>query len=161
MNTYKNCRFLFLNLDNDTYGRKENFVKIWQIKWNWRSVKFKIVRIDFWVTFSVCCHPKFLLPWQRDVRTSPLYWPNTMFVSPFLKKATWLLNTPHPVNTSCYIKRFTHKWKRIINWICNSFVREYVAVQCVCGTCTRLDPPEQIQFWNCKEFLISERNLSR
>ena len=26
------------------------------------------------MTFSVCCHPKFLLPWQHDVTTSPLYW---------------------------------------------------------------------------------------
>ena len=31
----KKCRFLFLNLDNDRYGRKENFVNIYQIKWNW------------------------------------------------------------------------------------------------------------------------------
>ena len=23
--------------------------------------------------FSVCCHPEILLPWQRDVTTSPLY----------------------------------------------------------------------------------------
>ena len=28
----KNCRFLFLNLDNDRYGPKENFPKICQIK---------------------------------------------------------------------------------------------------------------------------------
>ena len=26
------------------------------------------------MTFSVCCHPKFLLPCQHDVTTSPLYW---------------------------------------------------------------------------------------
>ena len=31
----------------------------------------EIVRIDFKVT--VCCHPKILPPWQRDVTTSPLY----------------------------------------------------------------------------------------
>ena len=37
----KNCRFLFLDLDNDRYGREENLPKIYQIKWNWiRSVKF-------------------------------------------------------------------------------------------------------------------------
>jgi len=36
-------------------------------------VKFEKVRIDFQVTFSVCCHPKLLLPWQRDVTTSPFY----------------------------------------------------------------------------------------
>ena len=42
--------------------------------WNWiRSVKFEIVRMDFKVTLSVCCHPKILLLWQRDVTTSPLY----------------------------------------------------------------------------------------
>ena len=35
-------------------------------------MKFEIVRIDFKVILSVCCHPKILIPWQRDVRTSPL-----------------------------------------------------------------------------------------
>ena len=71
---HKNCPFHFLNLDNVTYGPKENFAKIYQIKWNWiRSVKFEILRIDFEVTFSVCCHPEILLPWKRDVTTSPLY----------------------------------------------------------------------------------------
>ena len=29
---HKNCRFLYLNLDNDRYGPKENFAKICQIK---------------------------------------------------------------------------------------------------------------------------------
>ena len=71
----KNCRFLFLNRDNDRYGLKKKFDKICQIKWNWiRSVEFEIVRIDFQVTLSVCCHPNILLPLQREVRTSPLYW---------------------------------------------------------------------------------------
>ena len=32
VNTYKNCGFLFLNLDNDRYSTKENFAKIEQIK---------------------------------------------------------------------------------------------------------------------------------
>ena len=65
----------FPNLDNHRYGPKENFAKICQIKWNWiRSVKSEIVRIDFEVTLSVCCHPNILPPWQRDVTTSPLYW---------------------------------------------------------------------------------------
>ena len=31
------------------------------------------VRIYFLSEFSVCCHPKILLPWQRDVTASPLY----------------------------------------------------------------------------------------
>ena len=55
------------------YDPKENFAKIWQSKKNliW-SVKFEIVRIDFKVILSVCWYPKILLPWQRDVRTSPL-----------------------------------------------------------------------------------------
>ena len=71
---HKNCRFLFLNLDNDRYGPKENFVKICQIKWNWiRLVKFEIAQIDFQVTLSFSCHPKIFLPWECDVRTSPLY----------------------------------------------------------------------------------------
>ena len=30
------------------------------------------MEIDISVTFSVCCHPKILLPWQRDITTSPL-----------------------------------------------------------------------------------------
>ena len=65
----------FPNLDNHRYGPKGNFAKICQIKWNWiRSVKSEIVRIDFEVTLSVCCHPNILPPWQRDVTTSPLYW---------------------------------------------------------------------------------------
>ena len=52
----------------------ENFANIWQIKWNWiRSMKFETVRIYFLSEFSVCSHPKILLPWQRDVTTSPLY----------------------------------------------------------------------------------------
>ena len=29
---HENCRFLFLNLDNDRYGPKENFAKICQIQ---------------------------------------------------------------------------------------------------------------------------------
>ena len=31
------------------------------------------VRIYFLSEFSVCCHPKILLPWQRDVTTYRLY----------------------------------------------------------------------------------------
>ena len=31
------------------------------------------VRIHFYSEFSVCCHPEILLPWKRDVTTSPLY----------------------------------------------------------------------------------------
>ena len=36
-------------------------------------MKFETVRIYFLSEFSVCCHPKILLPWQRDVATSPVY----------------------------------------------------------------------------------------
>ena len=37
-------------------------------------MKFETVRIYFLREFSVCCHPKLLLPWQRDLTTSPLYY---------------------------------------------------------------------------------------
>ena len=37
-------------------------------------MKFEKVRIDFKVTLLVCCRPKILLPRQRDVTTSPLYY---------------------------------------------------------------------------------------
>ena len=36
-------------------------------------MKFETVRIYFLRECSVCCHPKILLPWERDVTTSPLY----------------------------------------------------------------------------------------
>ena len=36
-------------------------------------MKFETVRIYFSSEFSVCCQPKILLQWQRDVTTSPLY----------------------------------------------------------------------------------------
>ena len=36
-------------------------------------MKFETVRIYFLSEFSVFCHPNILLPWQRDVTTSPLY----------------------------------------------------------------------------------------
>ena len=70
--------FLCLSLTLDTVlsdSTPENFANIWQIKWNWiwQSIKFETVRIFFLVTFSVCCHWEILLPWQRDVTTSPLY----------------------------------------------------------------------------------------
>ena len=44
-------------------------------------MKFKTVRILFSSEFSVCCHPKNLLPWQREVTTSPLYCANHARVS--------------------------------------------------------------------------------
>ena len=36
-------------------------------------MKFETVRIYSLSEFSVCCHPKILLPWQRDVTTFSLY----------------------------------------------------------------------------------------
>ena len=36
-------------------------------------MKFEVVQIYFLYDILVCCHPKFLLPWQCDVTTSPLY----------------------------------------------------------------------------------------
>ena len=34
-------------------------------------MNFETVQIHFLGKFSVCCHPEILLPWQRDVTTSP------------------------------------------------------------------------------------------
>ena len=39
-----------------------------------RSIEFETVRIHFLGEFSVCGHPEILLPWERDVTTSPLYY---------------------------------------------------------------------------------------
>ena len=36
-------------------------------------MKFEIVLIHFLSDVLVCCHPEILLPWQRDVTTSPLH----------------------------------------------------------------------------------------
>ena len=36
-------------------------------------MKFETVRIYFLGEFSLCCHPKILLPRQRGVTTSPLF----------------------------------------------------------------------------------------
>ena len=65
----KNCRFLFLNLDNDRYGREENFAKICQIKWNWiRLVKFEIVRVDFKWLIGLLSSKNFatIATWRND-----------------------------------------------------------------------------------------------
>ena len=37
-------------------------------------MKFETVLIHFLIDVLVCCHPEILLPWQRDVTTSPLYY---------------------------------------------------------------------------------------
>ena len=37
-------------------------------------MKFETVRIHFLSDVLVSCHPEILLPWQRDVTTSPLYY---------------------------------------------------------------------------------------
>ena len=68
--------FPFSKLRYGPFGfNPENFVNIWQIKWNWiRSMKFETVLIYFSSDILVCCHPEMLLPWQRNVMTSPLYW---------------------------------------------------------------------------------------
>ena len=36
-------------------------------------MKSGTVRIYFLSEFAVCCHRNILLPWERDVTTSPLY----------------------------------------------------------------------------------------
>ena len=54
-----------------------------------RSMKFETVRIHFLSDVLICCHPEILLPWQRDVTTSPLYW--VTCISSFIE------NTAYPV----------------------------------------------------------------
>ena len=74
---HRNFVFLFLNLYtllSDLTQNPGNFANIWQIKWNHKtSMKFETVRIHFLSDVLVCCHSKVLLPWHRDVTTSPLY----------------------------------------------------------------------------------------
>ena len=37
-------------------------------------MKFETVQIHFLRDVLIFCHPEILLPWQRDVTTSPLYY---------------------------------------------------------------------------------------
>ena len=37
-------------------------------------MKFETVRIHFFGDVLICRHPEILLPWQRDVTNSPLYY---------------------------------------------------------------------------------------
>ena len=37
-------------------------------------MKFETVQIHFLSNVLICCHPEILLPWQRDVTNSPLYY---------------------------------------------------------------------------------------
>ena len=37
-------------------------------------MKFETVQINFLRDVLICCHPEILLPWQRDVSNSPLYY---------------------------------------------------------------------------------------
>ena len=71
----KNCLFLFRNLDTVFSDlTPENFANIWQIKWNWiRPSKFETARIHFLSDVFGLLSSRNLLPWQRDVTTSPLY----------------------------------------------------------------------------------------
>ena len=64
VNTTQKLSFSFSKLNTVLSDSTwENFTNICQMKWNWMgSMKFE--------TFSGCCHPKILLPWQRDVTTS-------------------------------------------------------------------------------------------
>ena len=39
-------------------------------------MKFETLQIQFLSEFSVCCDPEILLPWQRDVTSSPLHYLN-------------------------------------------------------------------------------------
>ena len=67
------CLFLNLNtvLSDST---PEKFPNIWQMKWNWiRWIRLKRANSLLKCIFGLCCHPEILLPWKRDVTTSPLY----------------------------------------------------------------------------------------
>ena len=71
MNIAQNFLFLFLNqirsfrVQPQTISPRFWNSANWLFKWRFRFVCFG--------SFSVCCHPKTLLPWQRGVTTSPLY----------------------------------------------------------------------------------------
>ena len=71
VNTTQKCSLSFSKLRNRPFGfNPRKFRQIWRIKWNWiRSMKFETARI--YLLSDV--HPEILLPWQRDVTTSPLY----------------------------------------------------------------------------------------
>ena len=79
--TRQKVSFSFSKLRNGTFGfNPENFANIWQIKWHWiRSKKFDTVRLYLLSEFSVCCHPKTLLPRQHDLMTSLYYGDSRMF----------------------------------------------------------------------------------
>ena len=83
------CAFLFhwdcdMKLPNFTrplYGVGEHNTIIFFFFWiqpstfcqhlpNWIRLMNETVQIHFLSKFLVCCHPKILLPWQRDVTTS-------------------------------------------------------------------------------------------
>ena len=74
---HQNFHFIFLRFDTVlSVLTPENFANIWQIKWNKKLVRWSLkwCEFTFYVTFSVCCHPEILLPWQCDAMTSPLYY---------------------------------------------------------------------------------------
>ena len=79
VNQLKNFRFPFSKL---RYGRFEN--KIDEV-WSGADSLFG--------EFSVCCHPKNLLPRQRDVTTSPLYSHYLSFYLPNLPKMSVRFST--------------------------------------------------------------------
>ena len=64
----------FLFLLDSTQNISPTFDKL--LKSNWIRSMNETVRIHFWSKFLVCCHPKILLPWQRDITTS-LDWENS------------------------------------------------------------------------------------
>ena len=50
-------------------------------------MKFETVRIHFLSDVSSCCHSENLLPWQRDVTTSPLLFWNSIDAKNVLVRA--------------------------------------------------------------------------
>ena len=54
------------------------------------KIKFEQGRIHFISEFSVCFDPEILLPWERDVTTSSLYWELSLAVKKPSKASTEL-----------------------------------------------------------------------
>ena len=74
-------------------------------------MKFEILQIDTQETLSVCCHPKILLPWKRDVTTSPLYLGELRQVT---RRGRRSLARRFPRKQDC-IPKFSHDKKKRIN----------------------------------------------
>ena len=118
-NTTQKVSFSFSKLRYSPFElNPENFADIWQIQWNWiRSMKFETVWIYFLSQFSVCYHPKILLPWQRDVTTSPYWlsiWPHFTDIANVFQ--IWSMLTCHEESARGF-EPFRNREILIIEWI--------------------------------------------